>query len=363
MATQCIGSNHAAGIQGHDSTAAAEWHVGMQCGSCGWSLEVELCAARVRFIRRGEYTMTCPQCGQTVPWREMWSTVEPLIDIPRIGREVAVQAVTAADSRDLVAEFRSYLESRRRAAGTIRLRVRHIEWLSREYPVLAAVTPEQLDAWTRAQSQGRKPATINSIIKSIRVFYAWADRFGVVRPNPTVLLDLLPDPHRISRTVDDDALQVVLRTADDRLRAMLLLGRLAGLRLSEIATLPTSARRDDWLTIIGKGDKQRRLFIVPELAAALDALEPAGGYYFPGGTDGHLHPQSVNKIIRKGAGVNPHALRHAAATNAYRATHDLRATQAFLGHANPNTTGIYVHVDDDALQMVASAGADRGDWS
>lgn len=140
----------------------------------------------------------------------------------------------------------------------------------------------------------------------------------------------------------------------------LLLGRLAGLRLTELTTLHTDARDGEWLTVIGKGSKQRRVPIVSELAAALDAIEPAGGgYYFPGARGGHMHPMSVNKIIMRETGINPHALRHAAGTAVYAATKDLRATQAFLGHSTPSTTAIYVHVDESTLAKAARAGADR----
>lgn len=405
---ECAGSNHATGTEGHDADAPATWLVSMECPHCGWHADVNLCGPRVRFIRHGVHTMTCYDCRAVMPWAEMWRSVEPLEVLPRIGRTEPVISPSVATSAELLDAFIEYLESRQQATGTISLRRRHLAELAAAIPSLATATPEQLDEWVRGRAGHLAPATVNSLIKSARAFYRWADRFGVIRPNPTTLLDLLPNPHRMGRTVSDDQLARVLEHAPDDVRAMLLLGRLGGLRLSEIATLRVDARRGDWLTIVGKGNKQRRVFIVPELAAALDAITaPGETYLFPArprgsveqipggrwrvrgraqgqtftapgtfGTEaqarawlaaefgtvggGHLHPHAVHKIIRRHAAINPHALRHAAGTAAYRASKDLRATQAFLGHSSPNTTAIYVHVAEDDLRAVAEAGALHG---
>lgn len=400
MTFACEGSNHRAGEQGHDETASAAWLVEMACSQCEWSDSVRLCASRVRAIRASVCTMSCPQCAAVMSWRSMWRALLA-IDVPRIGRDEPVPSAGNAPADALIQQFGEYLESRRRAAGTIKQRLRHVRKFATSYPELAAVTPEQVDAWVRAQAEGKMPATVNSVIKSLRAFYRWADRFGVVRPDPTMLLDMIPNPHRMGRTVSDDELARVLPDVTAQVRAMLLLGRLAGLRLTEIASLRVDSRAGDWLTIVGKGDKQRRIFVVPELAAALDAITGDSAFFFParpaGGVEqigsgrwrarvrratdetlspgtfatreeatswlaatavpAHMHPHSVHKIIKRAAGINPHALRHAAGTAAYQATKDLRATQAFLGHSSPNTTAIYVHVADDALRAVTTAGA------
>ena len=46
--------------------------------------------------------------------------------------------------------------------------------------------------------------------------------------------------------------------------------------------------------------------------------------------------------------VSDHALRHTAATLAYRYSHDLRAVQDLLGHSDPRTTASYARVVDMA---------------
>ena len=57
----------------------------------------------------------------------------------------------------------------------------------------------------------------------------------------------------------------------------------------------------------------------------------------------------------KRPGVSGHALRHTAATLAYKHTRDLRAVQAMLGHASPQTTSRYARLVDGAQLNPAAA--------
>ena len=139
---------------------------------------------------------------------------------------------------------------------------------------------------------------------------------------------------------------------------MILLGRGAGLRLSEIASLHMNCREGNVLRIVGKGSHTRMIPMNDELIDVLDRLERIRGevgYYFPGRWGGHMHPQSLEKVIKRVCGWNPHALRHAAATAAYDATHDLRGVQEFLGHSSLATTERYIHVRADQIRAVVSA--------
>lgn len=54
----------------------------------------------------------------------------------------------------------------------------------------------------------------------------------------------------------------------------------------------------------------------------------------------------LKKADLKRPGISDHALRHTAATLAYKYTHDLRGVQQMLAHADPKTTARYAHVID-----------------
>lgn len=81
-----------------------------------------------------------------------------------------------------------------------------------------------------------------------------------------------------------------------------MLGRYACLRLSELTTLHMWDRDDDRLLVRGQGDKERIVYANDDLLLALRRLDlkQPRGYYIPGARDGHLHPQSVHEIIKRG---------------------------------------------------------------
>ncbi|MDQ4213298.1 tyrosine-type recombinase/integrase [Microbacterium sp. ASV81] len=256
----------------------------------------------------------------------------------------------------LLAEYRVYLLGSDRRDGTIALRLREIEKLAITHD-LRTVTEDDLIA-ILAQRRHQAPETRKSMRASWRVFFEWAHRKGHRADDPTIGIRPIRIPARVPRIADDAAILAALGTENPHYRAMILLGRGGWLRLSEIASLHTSSRTGRMLTIRGKGGKERSVSINDEVAAALDVLEPlqGPGYYFPGSRGrAYFHPISVNKIITRLTGYNPHALRHAGATAAWRKTRDLRTIQDMLGHASIRTTQIYVHTDDEQRRAVADA--------
>lgn len=255
----------------------------------------------------------------------------------------------------ILASFEQWMTASYRSASTIKLRMYYVRRLARRLQLTLATADHIEQAF--ADTRHFAADTRRSILASWRLFYRWATARKFVLTDPTLLLDSVPVRARMPRVAPDAAVQRGILNATPRDRAMVLLGRYACLRLTEITTLHMRDRRGEVLLIRGKGDKERYVYVNEPLAVALDVLEEhlPRGYYFPGETDGHLHYQSVHKIIKRVTGWNPHALRHAGATVAYRATGDLRAVQEMLGHASLSTTQRYLHLDDDARRRVAAA--------
>lgn len=241
------------------------------------------------------------------------------------------------------------------AASTIKLRVRDIEMLRRVYPDLLAVTEQQLVDYLAGERTRLGASALGNVRSSLRKFYRWAKKNHYIEKNPAKGLERIPVPRVIARLAPDDDIAVSLIGAPDDEQAMILLGRLACLRLSEITGLHTSMREGDLLRITGKGSKMRMVPINDELMSVLLRLERAGGtgYYFPGRFGGAVHTTTIYTKIQTRTGWNPHSLRHAGATAAYRATKDLRAVQELLGHASLATTQRYLHVGLDEVRAAA----------
>lgn len=273
-------------------------------------------------------------------------------------------AQTTTPRPPMLHDFAQHLSAAGRSAGTIRIRLEHLEHLQRRHPDLGTVTLDDLEAdLARRAALGQRPETRKSARSSYRTFYAWTHRTGRATTNPAAELAPIRIPTTVPRIAPDLDVELALMRSTSTERAMIALGRFACLRLTEIATLHTRHREGDAIRVTGKGDKQRLVYLNDDALQALLALEreQGPGYYFPGLEGPHMHPQSVHKIIKRRTGWNPHALRHAGATAAYRATRDLRAVQLMLGHSSMATTQRYLHVDEDSLRAAAAGTALHGE--
>lgn len=145
----------------------------------------------------------------------------------------------------------------------------------------------------------------------------------------------------------------------------------AGLRVSELVSLPLRAVSGDrqLITVRGKGNKER---MVPLTAAARDAVaaylplrekhvDEANPWLFPSrGKEPHLTRHRFAQLLKEvalhagldPAKVSPHVLRHAFASHLLANGADLRSLQKLLGHADISTTQIYTHVLDERLRAL-----------
>ena len=152
----------------------------------------------------------------------------------------------------------------------------------------------------------------------------------------------------------------------DRLRAICLIEVLyaAGLRVSELVSLPRAALDGPLLIIRGKGGRER---VVPLSDTAHGRLSI--GWRMCRKTAAfvsrswHVQPYDAaafcansgrfGRRCRIGVKrVSPHVLRHAFATHLVERGADLRAVQQMLGHADISTTQIYTHVLDERKRAV-----------
>ena len=256
----------------------------------------------------------------------------------------------------MLRDYRNHLRAAGRAEGTVTQRLLHLDHLSRRVPLLAASEQDLVD-YLASKRDTHSAEARKSMRTSMRTFYKWATRKGLIEENPALELAAITVPRTVARIAPDDDLQAALITAPIHVQAMIMLARFGCLRLAELTTLHTRHRTGNLLRITGKGSKTR---IVPANADLMRVLlelerEQGDGYYFPGRYGAHMHVTAVGKIITRATGWNPHSLRHAGATAAYLATGDLRGVQEFLGHASLATTERYLHTTLEQVCRVADA--------
>ncbi len=232
---------------------------------------------------------------------------------------------------------------------------------------------------------GAAPRSVSRMRSALRRFYAWANREGLIHPNPAS--DLL-SPRRVRDLPTDlsEADVEALLDAPDtetplglRDRAMLETLYATGLRVSELVNLTLNEIHlaHGLARITGKGGRER---LVPIGDEAIDWLrryvtesrpallgERQANAVFVTSRAAPLTRQAFWYRIKHHARLaglarlpSPHTLRHAFATHLLNHGADLRALQMLLGHADLSTTQIYTHVATARLQALHAEHHPRG---
>lgn len=232
-------------------------------------------------------------------------------------------------------------------------------------PLLGLGT-DDIETWLDSRRLGA--SSRGAYIAAVRSLYRWAVGHDLIEVDPTAkLVRPRVRPGR-PRPLADDTLGRALASAPASTRVMLLLGALAGMRVSEIANL--SAEDVDFTAglveiVDGKGGRSRILPMHPVLAAALRSLPlPLAGPVFRSRAGGRMTPHGVGDRIRAVLTEGtPHALRHTAGTAWWQVSHDIRTVSELLGHADPRTSLIYARFDIARAAEVVGMVKVPGTWN
>jgi integrase/recombinase XerC len=247
---------------------------------------------------------------------------------------------------------------------------------------LAKLAPQDVRAFMAARrADGAGSRSLMRVLAGVRSFARFLERNGkgkvgaLAAVRAPKVAKTLPKPLHIAaarQLADAD-----IRAGEDREpwilardAAVLALLYGSGLRISEALGLTRGAvpapGQGDAITVTGKGNKQRMVPLLPQVAQSIaDYVAicpyglPAEGPLFVGARGGPLSPRIIQLVMERLRGAlnlpdsaTPHALRHSFATHLLARGGDLRAIQELLGHASLSTTQIYTAVDTDRLLEV-----------
>lgn len=230
---------------------------------------------------------------------------------------------------------------------------------------------------------GMKPTSAARKLSALRQFHKFLFAEGFADHDPTADIDTprkgRPLPKHLTEAEVDTlfaALAGLEQPERARMTCLLEVLYATGLRVSELVTLPVAAvrREEPFLTVRGKGDKERLVPLSEPAGAAIRAYLAVRDQFLPKGVtespflfpsrskEGHLTRQRLGqklKLLALKAGfepakVSPHVLRHAFAGHLVARGADLRAVQQMLGHADISTTQIYTHVLDARLASLVA---------
>ena len=214
-------------------------------------------------------------------------------------------------------------------------------------------------------------------VSALRMFFKYlTNNVHLLKVNPAAELDT-PKlkkslPVHLSLEQSIDLLKSVDGPHKERDFCILTLFLNCGMRLSELCSLNyTDIREDGSLKILGKGNKERIIYLNDACLLAVETymkVRPVDGVavkdkyaLFLSARKQRISNKTVQHIVYTfldkaglgGQGFSTHKLRHTAATLMYQQGGvDIRVLKDVLGHENLGTTQIYTHV---ANRQVAEA--------
>ena len=220
-----------------------------------------------------------------------------------------------------------------------------------------------------ASARARKIATIRSFYKYLVV------KAKLLKENPIKDLDSPKIPKSLPKYLTLDESKKLLDSVNGKNRerdyCIICIFLNCGLRISEIVNLTVSDIRVDHLRILGKGNKERVVYLNEATAQAINdylairkktAFSDTKALFLSNRRTGikreSIHAMVKNTLLKAGLDRNnysSHKLRHTCATLMLKNGVDVRTLQEILGHEHLNTTQIYTHVDSAELRLAAEA--------
>ncbi len=218
--------------------------------------------------------------------------------------------------------------------------------------------------------------TQSRIISGIKHFFKFLILENYIQINPAELLETPRIKRKLPVFLSVEEIDLMLSLIDrstpegERNLAMLETLYSCGLRVSELISLKLSDlhKTDGFISVIGKGDKQR---LIPIGKSALKLIENYTTHHrnhisikknnedmiFLSKRGTPITRQMVFYVIKDLAekagikkSISPHIFRHSFATHLVEGGADLRAVQEMLGHESITTTEIYTHLDQYFLR-------------
>ncbi len=256
------------------------------------------------------------------------------------------------------------------------------------------VRAAHIKQWIMAlNSSDYKATSVNRRISSLRSYFRFLCKQGVVSDNPTLRISSLKRERRLPEFVEQSKMDAIIADITsyqgddhDRLRdgLIILFFFTLGMRLAELTAICIEDFSSDMseLKVKGKGDKERLLPVLAMVIPYINRYMVARGsliqeidnkivenldntcnskknYLFLTNKGKPINSSMVYRIVHKMlrlSGVSskssPHVLRHTFATHLLNSGADLRSIQELLGHASLEATQIYTHNNISRLREV-----------
>ena len=224
-------------------------------------------------------------------------------------------------------------------------------------------------------NRGNNAATRARKTSTLRIFFKYlTNQIHLLDVNPAEMLDSPKVKQSLPKHLSlEDSINLLSSVDGDnkeRDYLILVLFLNCGMRLSELCGINLGdIRSDGTLRLLGKGNKERIVYLNDSCKEALDAymkvrpndniIATDRNALFISRNRKRISNKTVQYIVKKyleksglgGQGLSTHKLRHTAATLMYQHGNvDIRVLKDILGHSNLGTTQIYTHISDKQIK-------------
>lgn len=231
-----------------------------------------------------------------------------------------------------------------------------------------------------ARERQNNPSTRARKTSAIKGFYNYITvKKNLLDKNPIEVLDRPKEKKSLPKYLTLEQSLELLNAVDGKFKerdyCILTFFLNCGMRLSELVGLNyTDIRTDNTARIVGKGNKERIIYLNPACMEAYRnymRVRPTDGVIqtdkhalFLSSRNRRISREMVQKIVYKylakigldAQGYSVHKLRHTAATLMYQNGNvDIRVLKEILGHENLGTTEIYTHLNTTQMEQAANA--------
>jgi integrase/recombinase XerC len=251
-------------------------------------------------------------------------------------------------------------------------------YLHHQYEVngVQDITDQMIRSWlVKLMEEQISPRTINRKLTTLKSFYKFLIRDGVVSLNPMHKITSPKTSRRLPVFIDKEKMDDLLdRTAFDegypgvRDKLIIELFYSTGMRLSELVNLKESDIdfHQDTIKVLGKRNKERLIPFSKKMESLLKFYIEEKDRAF-GSTDAlfltdkgrNVYPKMVYLLVKRYLSEvttldkkSPHVLRHTFATQMLNNGAELNAVKDLLGHANLSATQVYTHNTIEKLKRI-----------
>ncbi|HEV7380213.1 MAG TPA: tyrosine-type recombinase/integrase [Dyadobacter sp.] len=234
-------------------------------------------------------------------------------------------------------------------------------------------SPAMLRSWVvKLMEDGLSPVSVNRKIASLRSYYGFLRKKGLVKMDPSKMLAVLKTRKKLPVYVEEKSMELlfdaeIFPTDDSGLRDKLIMELLygSGIRLSEILGLEIAHIdiRAKTIRVLGKRAKERLIpvssLVVELLSKYMTVRAPEENTDVLILTDSGkaAYPVFIQRVVKRYLSAvttlkqkSPHVLRHTYATHLLNRGADLNAIKELLGHTNLAATQIYTHNSIEKLK-------------